>query len=119
MISLYEQYRPSCWEEVAGQDKLVRGLSVLRRRGLVGRVFWLAGDSGTGKTTVGNDATRNSSSSHHWSKARCLTGGWESVSQELPASKLQRACPSARRLAKSKPYWLASYITLAHRTPRQ
>jgi DNA polymerase III gamma/tau subunit len=52
MRSLYEQYRPSCWEEMAGQDKLVRGLSVLRRRGLVGRVFWLAGDSGTGKTTV-------------------------------------------------------------------
>jgi replication-associated recombination protein RarA len=52
MRSLYEQYRPSCWEEMVGQDKLVRGLSVLRRRGLVGRVFWLAGDSGTGKTTV-------------------------------------------------------------------
>src|SRR5688500_18381532 len=27
-------------------------MNVLRRRGLVGRVFWITGDSGTGKTTV-------------------------------------------------------------------
>ena len=39
----------------------------------------------------GSDATCDSTSSHHWSKACCLTGCWESVSQELPASKLQRA----------------------------
>jgi replication-associated recombination protein RarA len=52
MKSLYEQYRPTSWGDLTGQDKLTQRLSVLRRRGLVGRVFWLTGDSGTGKTTV-------------------------------------------------------------------
>jgi replication-associated recombination protein RarA len=52
MKALYEQYRPSTWNDLVGQDKLLQRLSVLRRRGLVGRVFWITGDSGTGKTTV-------------------------------------------------------------------
>ena len=52
MKSLYEQYRPSTWEQLVGQDALAMRLTVLRRRGLVGRVFWITGDSGTGKTTV-------------------------------------------------------------------
>lgn len=52
MQTLYEQYRPRTWQDLAGQDRLVQRLSVLRRRGLVGRVFWLTGDSGTGKTTA-------------------------------------------------------------------
>jgi DNA polymerase III gamma/tau subunit len=52
MKSLYEQFRPSTWNQLVGQDKLVKRLSLLRRRGLVGRVFWITGDSGTGKTTV-------------------------------------------------------------------
>ncbi len=52
MKSLYEQYRPQAWDSVVGQELLVKRLSVLRRRGLVGRVFWITGDSGTGKTTV-------------------------------------------------------------------
>ncbi|MCH7725804.1 MAG: AAA family ATPase, partial [Planctomycetes bacterium] len=52
MKSLYEQYRPNTWDDLVGQDKLVKQLSILRRRGLVGRVFWITGDSGTGKTTV-------------------------------------------------------------------
>jgi replication-associated recombination protein RarA len=52
MKALYEQYRPDRWDDLVGQDPLVQRLSVLRRRGLVGRVFWITGDSGTGKTTV-------------------------------------------------------------------
>lgn len=52
MKSLYEQFRPNTWDDLVGQDKLVKQLSILRRRGLVGRVFWITGDSGTGKTTV-------------------------------------------------------------------
>lgn len=52
MQALYEQYRPSGWNDLVGQDKLVQKLDVLRRRGLIGRVFWITGDSGTGKTTV-------------------------------------------------------------------
>ena len=52
MKALYEQYRPHGWDELVGQDKLVQRLAILRRRGLAGRVFWITGDSGTGKTTV-------------------------------------------------------------------
>lgn len=51
--SLYEQYRPTTWEAVIGQDKVVKRVSVLRRRGLAGRAYWISGASGTGKTTVG------------------------------------------------------------------
>lgn len=52
MKSLYEQYRPRTWDDLVGQDKLIAKMSVLRRRGLVGRVFWVTGDSGTGKSTA-------------------------------------------------------------------
>ena len=52
MQALYEQHRPATWDDLVGQDKLVQRVSVLRRRGLAGRVFWVTGDSGTGKTTV-------------------------------------------------------------------
>src|SRR6266566_4985512 len=50
---LTEQYRPKTWEEVAGQDKVVRRLLAMRQRGLAGRAYWLSGQSGTGKTTIG------------------------------------------------------------------
>lgn len=52
MKPLYETYRPAAWEDLVGQPKLVQRLNVIRRRGLAGRVFWITGDSGTGKTTV-------------------------------------------------------------------
>ena len=52
MKALYEAHRPASWKDLTGQDKLVQRLSIIRRRGLVGRVFWVTGDSGTGKTTV-------------------------------------------------------------------
>ena len=35
-----------------GQDKALRRLEVLRRRGLAGRAYWISGQSGTGKTTI-------------------------------------------------------------------
>ena len=50
---LYERYRPSTWGEVIGQDKLVARLRQLAQRStLSGRAYWLAGQSGTGKTTI-------------------------------------------------------------------
>lgn len=52
MTALYEQYRPRSWDELVGQDKCRQRVDVLRRRGLVGRVLWVTGDSGTGKTTA-------------------------------------------------------------------
>ena len=53
MIPLFEQYRPRDWSDVVGQDKAISKVAALRRRGLAGRAYWLTGQSGTGKTTIG------------------------------------------------------------------
>jgi replication-associated recombination protein RarA len=50
---LTEQYRPKSWADVVGQDKLVQRIQGLAKRGLAGRAYWLSGQSGTGKTTIG------------------------------------------------------------------
>ncbi len=50
--ALYEQYRPTQWRDVVGQDKTLKRIDVLHRRGLSGRAYWLSGQSGTGKTTI-------------------------------------------------------------------
>ena len=52
MTPLYERYRPSTWQQVVGQSKSIREIDALRRRGLPGRAFWIAGKSGTGKTSI-------------------------------------------------------------------
>ena len=50
---LHEQYRPRTWSEVIGQDKAVTKIQALAKRGLAGRAYWVSGQSGTGKTTIG------------------------------------------------------------------
>lgn len=50
---LTEQYRPSTFDDVIGQSKVLTRIAALRRRGLAGRAFWITGQSGTGKTTIG------------------------------------------------------------------
>lgn len=52
MPSLFEKYRPSCWDDVVGQDKAVSRCRKLCQRGLGGQAFWITGKSGTGKTTI-------------------------------------------------------------------
>jgi DNA polymerase-3 subunit gamma/tau len=52
MQPLFEQYRPTTWADVVGQDRTIQRLFALRRRGLSGRAYWLSGLSGTGKTTI-------------------------------------------------------------------
>jgi DNA polymerase-3 subunit gamma/tau len=49
---LCEQYRPRNWDEVVGQDKVIRRIRLLATRGLAGRAYWISGQSGTGKTTL-------------------------------------------------------------------
>ena len=51
-MQLYEQYRPACWQEVVGQEKALRQLGILRKRGLAGRAYFISGQTGTGKTTI-------------------------------------------------------------------
>ena len=52
MQSLHEQYRPNTFADVVGQDKAIAKLDRLRKRGLGGRVLWITGATGTGKTTI-------------------------------------------------------------------
>ena len=52
MQSLHEQYRPQTWDEVIGQDRVLAKIQAVAKRGLSGRAFWIAGQSGTGKTTI-------------------------------------------------------------------
>ncbi|MCO6045940.1 AAA family ATPase [Aeoliella sp. ICT_H6.2] len=50
---LFERYRPTRWEDLVGQAKIVRRIGRLQERGgLAGRAYWISGQSGTGKTTV-------------------------------------------------------------------
>lgn len=51
-LPLYEKHRPRTWDEVVGQDKAIRKIRTLARRGLAGRAYWISGQSGTGKTTI-------------------------------------------------------------------
>ena len=50
--SLLEQYRPTSWEGVVGQDRAVKRLQAIGRRGYGARAFLFVGPSGTGKTTL-------------------------------------------------------------------
>ena len=51
-MQLYEKYRPKTLEAVIGQDKAVKTIQRLIKRGIGGRAFWLSGISGCGKTTL-------------------------------------------------------------------
>ena len=52
-MQLFEKYRPATWDEVLGQDKIVKRLRKMSETcGLVGQVYWLSGKSGQGKTTI-------------------------------------------------------------------
>lgn len=53
MEPLYEQYRPKSFSEVVGQDKVLATIRTLAKRGLDGRCYWIQGQSGTGKSTIG------------------------------------------------------------------
>ncbi len=53
MTMLHERYRPACWAEVVGQDKVVNSVRRMAKRdSLACRAFWISGQSGTGKTTI-------------------------------------------------------------------
>lgn len=54
MGALFEDYRPTCWDDVVGQDKAKEVIDRIRSRDghLGGRSFWIQGPSGTGKTTI-------------------------------------------------------------------
>lgn len=50
---LYERWRPITFAELIGQDRAVKRLNLLKSTtGLAGRAYYIAGPSGTGKTTI-------------------------------------------------------------------
>jgi len=51
-MTLADKYRPRSWSDVVGQPKALAIIESLRKRGLAGRAVWIAGKSGTGKTTI-------------------------------------------------------------------
>jgi len=51
-MQLFEEYRPTSWDQVVGQDEALQAIETVRQRGLAGRAWWIAGASGTGKTTI-------------------------------------------------------------------
>ena len=40
-MNLPEEYRPCDWSEVVGQDKVIRKIHLLAKRGLAGRGYWI------------------------------------------------------------------------------
>ncbi len=51
-LVLYRKYRPQSWEEVIGQEHVVRTLTNALKLGRVAHAYLFAGPRGTGKTTI-------------------------------------------------------------------
>lgn len=50
---IFERWRPTSFSEVVGQERAIQAIERLSNNGaLSGRAFWIAGPSGTGKTTI-------------------------------------------------------------------
>ena len=53
-MNLAERYRPKSWDDVVGQASTVKMLLRMKdRSGLGGHAFWINGQSGQGKSTIG------------------------------------------------------------------
>ena len=53
MTAFFERYRPRDFNDIVGQDKIVKRLNLLEARNeLGGRAYWISGLSGTGKTSI-------------------------------------------------------------------
>ncbi len=51
-IALYRKYRPENWNEVIGQDHIVKAIGGALKAGKVSHAYLLCGPRGTGKTTI-------------------------------------------------------------------
>ena len=105
-MSLADEYRPRTWDQVAGQPKVLARVRALRRRGLGGRAYWLAGPSGTGKTTVARLIAQELA--EPWAISE-LDAGELSLESVRRFSKQQKT----RALSAERPGW-AFVINEAH-----
>jgi DNA polymerase-3 subunit gamma/tau len=62
-IALYRKYRPESFEEVIGQDHIVKAISGSLKAGKVAHAYLLCGPRGTGKTTIARIIARELGSS--------------------------------------------------------
>ena len=51
-MNLYDQYRPTTFDEVLGQEQAVKKCKAILARGWGSRAWWISGISGIGKTTI-------------------------------------------------------------------
>ena len=51
-IALYRKYRPENWDEIIGQDHIVKAIGGALKAGKVSHAYLLCGPRGTGKTTI-------------------------------------------------------------------
>ena len=51
-VALYRKFRPKDFQEVKGQDHIVRALKNQVKTGKIGHAFLFTGTRGTGKTTM-------------------------------------------------------------------
>lgn len=51
-LALYRKYRPANWDEVIGQDHIVKAIGGALKAGKVSHAYLLCGPRGTGKTTI-------------------------------------------------------------------
>src|SRR3990167_7392299 len=51
-LVLYRKYRPQSWEEIIGQEHIVRTLTNALKLGRVNHAYLFSGPRGTGKTTI-------------------------------------------------------------------
>lgn len=51
-IALYRKYRPEGWDDVVGQDHIVKAISGALESGKIAHAYLLCGPRGTGKTTI-------------------------------------------------------------------
>ena len=62
-IALYRKYRPESFDEVIGQDHIVKAISGSLKAGKVAHAYLLCGPRGTGKTTIARIIARELGSS--------------------------------------------------------
>ena len=85
-MQLHEQFRPTTWSEVIGQDKVLAKIGRLRKRGLAGRTYWLSGQSGTGKTTIARLIAAEVADDWEIDGSKCTPAKVDEIEESLSSS---------------------------------
>ncbi len=88
---LADRYRPTAWADVVGQERAVAALVRLAGadgRGLLGRAIWIAGASGTGKTTLARLAAQEVADPHNITELDAGEATPGTIGEMLDAARL-------------------------------